>query len=116
MKELQRLNIYFVKYRGRLLLGIFITIIATTFKLIVPMKIGGIINIIKDYVDGTVTNIEVVKQELLLNILIILGTALLAGLFTFLMRQTFIVVSRNIEYDLKNEIFQQYERLSLGFY
>ena len=116
MKELQHLNIYFIKYRGRLLVGLIITVIATVFKLIVPMKIGSIINIIKDYVDGTVTDLEVVKQELLFNILIILGTALLAGLFTFLMRQTFIVVSRNIEYDLKNEIFQQYERLSLGFY
>jgi len=116
MKELQHLNIYFIKYRGRLLIGLIITIIATVFKLIVPMKIGSIINIIKDYVDGTVTDIGVVKQELLFNILIILGTALLAGLFTFLMRQTFIVVSRNIEFDLKNEIFQQYERLSLGFY
>ena len=116
MKELQHLNIYFIKYRGRLLVGLIITVIATVFKLIVPMKIGSIINIIKDYVDGTVTDLEVVKQELLFNILIILGTALLAGSFTFLMRQTFIVVSRNIEYDLKNEIFQQYERLSLGFY
>ena len=46
----------------------------------------------------------------------ILGAAILAGFFTFLMRQTFIVVSRYIEFDLKNEIFKQYQRLSLGFY
>ena len=46
----------------------------------------------------------------------ILGTASISRFFTFLMRQTFIVVSRNIEFDLKNEIFKQYERLSLEFY
>ncbi len=116
MKELQYLNLYFKKYRGRLLLGLIITIIATVFKIIVPMIIGDIIDVIKDYVDGTVSDITFVKHELLINILIILGTALMAGLFTFLMRQTFIVVSRKIEFDLKNEIFQQYERLSLSFY
>ena len=116
MKELQHLNIYFKKYSGRLLLGLIITIIATVFKLIVPKKIGDIIDIIENYINGTTTDLEIVKHQLLISILVILGTALLAGFFTFLMRQTFIVVSRNIEYDLKNEIFKQYERLSLGFY
>jgi len=116
MKELQHLNTYFKKYSGRLLLGLIITIIATVFKLIVPKKIGDIIDVIENYINGTTTDLEVVKHELLISILLILGTALLAGFFTFLMRQTFIVVSRNIEYDLKNEIFKQYERLSLGFY
>ncbi len=116
MKELQHLNHYFKKYSGRLFLGLAITIIATVFKLIVPKKIGDIINIIESYINGTTTNIELVKHQLLINILIILGTALLAGFFTFLMRQTFIVVSRNIEFDLKNDIFKQYERLSLKFY
>ncbi len=116
MKELQYLNIYFKKYKGRLLVGLFITVIATIFRLIVPMKIGVIINVIENYINGSNTDLELVKSELLINILLILGTALLAGLFTFLMRQTFIVVSRNIEFDLKNEIFKQYERLSLGFY
>ena len=116
MKELQHLNIYFKKYSGRLIIGLIITIIATIFKLIVPKKIGDIINIIENYINGTSTDISVVKYQLFINILIILGTALLAGFFTFLMRQTFIVVSRNIEFDLKNEIFKQYERLSLGFY
>lgn len=116
MKELQHLNRYFNKYRGRLLLGLIITIIATVFKLIVPKKIGDIINIIENYINGSSTDLEVVKHQLFISILIILGTALLAGFFTFLMRQTFIVVSRNIEFDLKNEIFKQYERLSLGFY
>ena len=116
MKELQQLNLYLKKYSGKLLLGLIITIIATVFKLIVPKKIGDIINIIENYINGSSSDLSIVKKELFISILIILGTALLAGFFTFLMRQTFIVVSRNIEFDLKNEIFKHYERLSLEFY
>lgn len=116
MKELQYLNSYFIKYRGRLLLGVFITIIATVFKLVVPKKIGDSVSLIKNYSDGIITDIDLVKQQLLINILLLLGATLLSGLFTFLMRQTFVVVSRYVEYDLKNEIFQHYERLPLSFY
>lgn len=116
MKELRYLNSYFIKYRGRLLLGVFITIIATYFKLVVPKKIGDSVSLIKSYTDGTLTDIENVKHQLLINILLLLGATLLSGLFTFLMRQTFIVVSRYVEYDLKNEVFQHYEKLSLSFY
>ena len=54
---------------------------------------------------------------MLLNIATIIGLAVLSGFFTFLMRQTIsIVTSRLIEFDLKNEIFEQYEKLSLNFY
>ena len=116
MKELQQLNLYLKKYSGKLLIGLIITIIATVFKLVVPKKIGDIINIIENYINGSSSDLSIVKKELFISILIILGTALLAGFFTFLMRQTFIVVSRNIEFDLKNEIFKHYERLSLEFY
>lgn len=116
MKELKYLNKYFLKYKGRLILGVFITIIATIFKLVVPMKIGDSITIVKQYLNGDITDLAFVKHELLINILLLLGAALLSALFTFIMRQTFIVVSRYVEYDLKNEIFQHYEKLSLGFY
>ena len=116
MKELQYLNLYFKKYSGRLTLGLIITIIATIFKIIVPKIIGDIVDVVKNYLDNTITDIEIVKQELITNIAMILGAAILAGFFTFLMRQTFIVVSRYIEFDLKNEIFKQYQQLSLEFY
>lgn len=116
MKELQYLNLYFKKYSGRLTLGLIITIIATIFKIIVPKIIGDIVDVVKNYLDGTITQIEIVKQELIGYIIMILGAAILAGFFTFLMRQTFIVVSRYIEFDLKNEIFKQYQQLSLSFY
>ncbi|MEH6764620.1 MAG: ABC transporter ATP-binding protein [Aequorivita antarctica] len=116
MKELKYLNKYFLKYKGRLLLGVFITIIATVFKLVVPMKIGDSVTAVKQYMNGEITDLAFVKHELLINILLLLGAALLSALFTFMMRQTFIVVSRYVEFDLKNEIFQHYEKLSLGFY
>ena len=116
MKELAYLNKYFLKYKGRLLLGVFITIVATIFKLIVPMKIGDILSIVDKYVSGEITDIEAVKSQLLINILFIMGAALLSAFFTFMMRQTFIVVSRYVEYDLKNEVFLQYEKLPLAFY
>lgn len=116
MKELAYLNKYFLKYKGRLLLGVFITIVATIFKLVVPMKIGDILSIVDQYVNGEVTDLAAVKSELLINVLFIMGAALLSAFFTFIMRQTFIVVSRYVEYDLKNEVFLQYERLPLAFY
>lgn len=116
MKELKYLNKYFLKYKGRLLLGVFITIIATVFKLVVPMKVGDSLTSVKQYMNGEIADIGIVEHELLINILLLLGAALLSALFTFMMRQTFIVVSRYVEYDLKNEIFQHYEKLSLGFY
>ena len=116
MKELQYLNRFFIKYRGRLLLGLLITIAATIFKIVVPKKIGDSVDVVRAYINGDITDLAYVKAELLDNILLILGATLLSAFFTFLMRQTIIVVSRYIEFDLKNEVFQQYERLSLSFY
>ncbi len=116
MKELKYLNPYFLKYKGRLLIGVFITIIATVFKLVVPMQIGDSVTVVKRYMDGELTDLAMVKQQLLINILLLLGAALLSGFFTFVMRQTFIVVSRYVEYDLKNKIFGHYQELPLSFY
>ncbi|MBL4724185.1 MAG: ABC transporter ATP-binding protein [Lutibacter sp.] len=116
MKNLQYLNKYFLKYKHRLLLGIVITIFSKILALQVPQLIRESVNIAEDYKNGIVSDIDIVKEELLNNILLIIGVALLAGFFTFLMRQTIIVTSRLIEFDLKNEIYQQYQRLSLNFY
>jgi len=116
MKELQYLNQYFIKYRGRLLAGLLITIAATIFTIVVPKKIGDSVDVVRAYINDDITDLAYVKSELLQNILLIVGATLLSAFFTFLMRQTIIVVSRHVEYDLKNRIFQQYERLSLSFY
>ncbi|WP_299061268.1 ABC transporter ATP-binding protein [uncultured Polaribacter sp.] len=116
MKALKYINKYFLKYKWRLLIGILITILSKLLALKVPQIVGDSLNIVEDYQNGTITDIELVKHQLLINVLIIIGVAILAGFFTFLMRQTIIVTSRLIEFDLKNEIYQQYQRLSLNFY
>ena len=116
MKALQYLNKYFLKYKFRLLIGIVITIFSKILALEIPKIIRNSFNVIEDYKSGVVSNVDEVKHQLLINILIIIGVALLAGFFTFLMRQTIIVTSRLIEFDLKNEIYQQYQRLSVNFY
>ncbi len=116
MKELQYLNKYFVKYKYRFLIGILITIIARIFALFAPRLIGNSLTIVQKYIDKEILEIALVRKELLINILIIIGASLVAGFFTFLMRQTIINMSRFVEFDLKNEVFEQYERLSLNFY
>ncbi len=116
MKALKYLNKFFFKYRSRLVLGILITVVSKVFALEIPQLIKESLNIVEDYSTNRITDLEIVKSQLIINIFYIIGAALLSGFFTFLMRQTLIVMSRLIEYDLKNEIFQQYEQLSLNFY
>lgn len=116
MKALKYINKFFIKYKWRLLIGILITILSKLLALKVPQIVGDSLNIVEDYQSGVVTDYDAVKHQLFINVLIIIGVALLAGFFTFLMRQTIIVTSRLIEFDLKNEIYQQYQRLSLNFY
>lgn len=115
MKALKHLNKYFYKYRFRLIIGVIITIVAKIFALFTPRLVGSSINIVSDRLNGKITQ-EFFKSELLTYILMLVGAAVIAGLFTFLMRQTIINVSRYIEYDLKNEIYQHYQVLSLNFY
>ena len=115
MKELRHLNKYFKKYAFKLLIGIIITIIARIFSLVMPSYVNKSFGVVEDFLANKIDN-EAAKELLLEYILIILGTTLLAGIFTFLMRQTIINVSRYIEYDLKNEIFDHYQLLNLNFY
>lgn len=116
LKALQYLNKYFSKYKWRILIGLLITILSKLLALQVPKIIGKSFNVVEDYLKDKTIDVEYVKRELLMNVLIIIGVALLSGFFTFLMRQTLIVTSRLIEFDLKNEIYQQYQKLSLNFY
>ncbi|GGK59149.1 MULTISPECIES: ABC transporter ATP-binding protein [Flavobacteriaceae] len=116
MKALKYLNKYFLKYKYRLLIGLFITFCSKYLALQIPQLISKSLDASQDYKNGLVTDLTVVKADLLNNILLIVGAALLSGFFTFIMRQTIIVTSRLIEFDLKNEIYQQYQRLSLNFY
>lgn len=115
MKELKHVNKYFKKYWSKLLIGIIITIIARVFQLVMPTYVKKSINVVEEALNGKITDAS--AENLLMEfILIIVGAAFLSGFFTFLMRQTIINVSRYIEYDLKNEVFDHYQWLSLNFY
>ncbi len=115
MKELRHINKYFKKYWIKILVGVFITIVARVLQLVMPSYVNKSITVVENFMDAEIAE-SVAKSMLLQYILIIVGAALLSGFFTFLMRQTIINVSRYIEYDLKNEVFDHYQLLSLNFY
>ena len=116
MKELGYLNKYFIKYKYSFLLGIFITIIAQIFSLFTPKLISKSFKVIEGFSKDNTVSKSIIQQELITNILLIILTTIIAGFLSFLMRQTLIVMSRHIEFDLKNEVFRQYENLSQNFY
>ena len=116
MNALKYLNKYFYKYRTKLFLGFLITIIARIFSLFAPRLIGNSLTAVEKYLQSENNDFEKIQHILLVNILIIIGATLISGFFTFLMRQTIINVSRFIEFDLKNEIFWHYQKLTQRFY
>lgn len=122
MKELSYLNKYFIKYKYSFSLGILITIIAQIFFLFTPKLVSHSFDVIERFLklpntdQKSDTIIAFYQEELIHNVLLIIGSAIVAGFLTFLMRQTLIVMSRHIEFDLKNEVFKQYEKLSQNFY
>ena len=113
MNELRYLNKYFIKYRFKIILGILITICSKIFALFTPQLVGKSITLITNQVINPVES-EVFRNQISIYILYIIGVA--TGLFTFLMRQTIINVSRYVEFDLKNEIYNHYQQLSIAFY
>ena len=115
MKELQHLNKYFLKYKTHLLVGTLITIAARIFLLFTPRYVKEIFVVIEKYTKDSITQ-DVFESELAEAILYIIGAAIIGGILTFFMRQAIINVSRYIEFDLKNEIYEQYQKLSLNFY
>lgn len=115
MKDLQKLNKYFVKYKYRFLIGIAITIASQIFTVLTPQYVGDAITTLQNFLQNELTA-EATKQSLWNKILLIVGTTLLAGFLTFLMRQTIIVMSRHIEFDLKNDIYNHYQKLGQDFY
>ncbi len=105
-----------MKYKFRYLTGVVICILSNFLNLQIPDIIKNSINAAEDYYNGVITDKELVQADLLENIIIILALAFLAGGLTFLTRQMIIVTSRYVEYDLKNEIYNQYQKLSVTFY
>jgi ATP-binding cassette subfamily B protein len=116
MKELQYLNKYLYTYRKKLLIGVLITIIARIFSLFTPRLVGNSLTAIEQFLKQSNQDSPLLGKTLLFNIALIITASIVSGFFTFLMRQTIINVSRYIEYDLKNEVYQHYQVLCSTFY
>lgn len=121
MKELKHLNKYFLKYKWHLILG-GIFVIAQNFGAIYPAQVirKSLDEVAKSMeltaAGNSGTSISDVEHQVAFYLLLIIAVALVRGTLMFLMRQTIIVMSRRIEFDLKNEIFEQYQKLNLAFY
>ncbi len=125
MKSLKHLNKYFYKYRYRLLLGMLFVIISNLFSAFPAKAVSLAIDLLLDNLttyklfESTQLQIKVsqsVTKVVLFFAVLIIVFALIRGFFMFLMRQSIIVMSRLIEYDLKNEVFNHYQQLSPAFY
>ena len=120
MKDLSYLNKYILKYKYYYTIGVIFILISTVFAIIPATLIRETFNLIEsgfyDYENGD----ELIKAKILKDVLFyasgIILAAIIRGFFMYMMRQTIIVASRNIEYDLKNDIFFHYQTLPLDFY
>ena len=116
MRALQYVNRYLKKYRYLLLLGFFFTVSSRVFAVLAPSLVGDSITEIEQFIQSGSSDLSAIKKILVTNIALIIGAAFISVAFTFSMRQTIINVSRHIEYDLKNTIYDHYQKLSLRFY
>jgi ATP-binding cassette, subfamily B, multidrug efflux pump len=125
VKELAHLNKYLLKYKYHLLLGTLFIIIANFLGIVPAVFVRYALDMMKGNLEVVMAfkgsplysdSLGMFTQAAVIVALLILILALLKGLFLFFMRQTIIVMSRHIEYDLKNEIYNHYQELPLSFY
>lgn len=138
MHSLKSLNKYFWKYKWFFLLGIVFIILSNYFRILSPQVTKYVLNIVENTLQKTSSSVSpkanydpLVKDVIINNFesrrlsfknkilvcgIILLALALISGLFMFLMRQTIIVMSRHIEYEQKNEVFNHYQKLDSNFY
>src|SRR5215217_7752008 len=125
MKHLRFLNKYFYKYKWWIIPGVFFVVISNIFGAIPAQVIGHAFNLITENIQIYNMFAGFERKEIIYDIFsysllyfgaIVLALYLLRGLFLFFMRQTIILMSRHIEFDMKNEIYGHYQQLSLGFY
>ena len=113
MKALKSLNPYFWKHRNMLSLGVLFIFLSNFFNIFWIQYLGDTIDTIQQVLSSKNNDSDTIIKTLLINGGIIIGSSIIAGVFRFMMRQTIIVTSRKIEYELKNEIYQHYQSLSL---
>lgn len=125
MKNLASLNKYFARYKWRLMLGILFVAISNLFAVIPPVLVRNILDtvqhsIVSYHLASGAQARKLMESKLFHFVFLegaaLLGLALLRGVFMFFMRQTIIVMSRLIEYDQKNEIYNHYQQLHTSFY
>ena len=139
MKPIFSLNKYFVRYKWIFLLGVLFVVMTNYFRILAPQVTGFVINHVvrsisqsehgrdlnhaekENYSTSVMMIVDLFKNKstekiVWLSGLTLLGLALISGLFMFLMRQTIIVMSRHIEYDQKNEIYEHYQKLDMTFH
>lgn len=125
MKHLRFLNKYFYKYKWWIIPGIFFVVISNIFGVIPAQVIGHAFNLITENIqiyrlfngfERATVIYDIFSYSLFYFGMLVLILYLLRGLFLFFMRQTIILMSRHIEFDMKNEIYAHYQKLSLGFY
>jgi len=133
MKHLSSLNKYFWKYKWLFGLGILFVLLTNYFRILAPQLTGYIVNSVVHTISGKTTSLNIssydysvktliayfnqsTTNKVLLTGVALLLLAIISGFFMFLMRQTLIVMSRHIEYDQKNEIYKQYQKLDATFY
>ena len=116
MNSLKTLNPYFWKHRVLLFWGLLFIIASNFFSIYQVQFVGKSVDLIKGVLDKKQIDKELLFNTLFINGAIIVGTSVLSGIFRFMMRQTIIVASRRIEYELKNKIYRQYQELSLTTY
>jgi ATP-binding cassette subfamily B protein len=112
MKPLLRLKPYLLRYKRTLVWGVVTVIASNLFTVVQPMFLGRAIDVLKTGIDTH----SVVSADLLRWAVIIVAFSLVAGVFTFLTRQTIIVVSRHIEFDLRNDLLAHLQRLSYSYF
>jgi ATP-binding cassette subfamily B protein len=136
LKELASLNHYFWKYRKRFFIGMFFVIASNYFAVLAPQITGYVISLVQQRLPGAKPGIPYNAHDGIVNSFIrlingnefsfgwliaicslsILFIAIVRGILMFFMRQTIIVMSRHIEFDQKNQVFNQYQRLNTSFY
>ncbi|MCW5910259.1 MAG: ABC transporter ATP-binding protein [Cyclobacteriaceae bacterium] len=125
MKELKYLNKYLLKYKWHMILGLLFVIISNVFQIVPAQMVRHSIDLVVDNIRvyGSFERsalqgdfFKIFSRGILLYAVLILVMALLRGVFLYFVRQTLIVMSRLVEYDLKNEIFEHYQSLPLSFY
>lgn len=125
MKELAYLNKYFYKYKLYLFWGIVFTLISNLFGIVPAQVVRHALEMVKSNIDLyflfensslQISSYKIITFSIAVFGILILAMAILKGIFLFAVRQTLIVMSRHIEYDLKNEIYAHYQTLPLSFY